>query len=263
MDTQAPTLSAEALSLVLQLAASNNWELTIADVEGAFLQGDSLKREDGDVYVELPPGGIPGLPEGTLLKLLKPVYGLSDAPRAWFTKLKKTMIQLGLQQSLLDPCLYHYWNKGQLEGILAVHVDDLMTTGSKTFEKNVLQQLRETFPFKHWKNGGGEFLGRTILRDSAGGIKDDNLPNQPLKNPRWLARTSPYFNGKCESSFMLHFCLLCLFSGCVVKYVLPKFNMARSPGTGEAPWGTRFRSWQSSFFQVKPAGGSFLGVYTP
>lgn len=88
MDTQAPTLSGEALSLVLQLAASHNWSLTIADIEGAFLQGDSLKREDGDVYVELPPGGIPGLPEGTLLKLLKPVYGLSDAPRAWFTKLK-------------------------------------------------------------------------------------------------------------------------------------------------------------------------------
>ena len=128
METQAPTLSAEALSLVLQLAASNRWELTIADVEGAFLQGDSLKRQDGDVFVELPPGGIPGLPEGTLLKLLKPVYGLSDAPRAWFTKLKKTLIQHGLRQSVLDPCLYHYWYNGKLEGSLAVHVDDLITT---------------------------------------------------------------------------------------------------------------------------------------
>ena len=171
MDTQAPTLSNEALSLVLQLAASRQWELTIADIEGAFLQGDSLKREDGDVYVELPPGGIPGLPEGTLLKLLKPVYGLSDAPRAWFTKLKKTLMQLGLRQSVLDPCLYHYWEKGKLEGSLAVHVDDLITTGSKIFEMNVLKQLKETFPFKHWKHGGGEFLGRTIVREKDGGIR--------------------------------------------------------------------------------------------
>ena len=170
MDTQAPTLSGEALSLVLQLAASHNWSLTIADIEGAFLQGDSLKREDGDVYVELPPGGIPGLPEDTLLKLLKPVYGLSDAPRAWFTKLKNTLLQLGLKQSLLDPCLYHYWRNGRMEGSLAVHVDDLITTGSAIFESNILKKLKEAFPFKHWKQNGGEFLGRRIVRNGDGSI---------------------------------------------------------------------------------------------
>ena len=51
---QTPTVSAQALALAIQVAASTGWKFTIADIEGAFLQGGKLQREDGDIYVELP-----------------------------------------------------------------------------------------------------------------------------------------------------------------------------------------------------------------
>lgn len=40
LERQSPTLSADGLAVALQLASSNRWVVRIADVEGAFLQGD-------------------------------------------------------------------------------------------------------------------------------------------------------------------------------------------------------------------------------
>ena len=172
--TQSPTLSAEALGLVLQLCSSKAWNLVIADIEGAFLQGDKLERERGELYVELPPGGIPGVEAGSLMKIEKAVYGLVDAPRAWHTKLRKTLLELGLRQSVLDPCLYYYWGftadgERELQGVLTVHVDDLLMAGSLGFQ-TLLGKLRQRFPFKHWKEREGEFLGRYIKQCDNGEI---------------------------------------------------------------------------------------------
>ena len=80
LQTQSPTVSQEAFMTTLQTCANNNWRIQIADVEGAFLQGDKLQRDKGELYVELPPDGIPGLQKGTLLRVVKAVYGLGDAP---------------------------------------------------------------------------------------------------------------------------------------------------------------------------------------
>lgn len=45
--TASPTLSNEAFAVVLQILASFQWKLTIADIEGAFLQGDEISRQNG------------------------------------------------------------------------------------------------------------------------------------------------------------------------------------------------------------------------
>lgn len=93
--TQSPTLSAEALALVLQLSASHDWQFHICHVEGAFLEGGLLHRPEGEIFVELPPGGVPGVATGSLLRTREAVYGLIDAPREWYGKLRNTLIELG------------------------------------------------------------------------------------------------------------------------------------------------------------------------
>ena len=168
LEKQAPTLSTEALGLILQVSASMHWPLNIGDVEGAFLQGDQLRRDEGPLYIEPPPGGMPGVPPGSLLMAEKAIYGLADAPKAWHDTLTKSLISTGLKQSCLDPCLFHYWCDKEYHGSLAVHVDDLICTGTTLFEKNVTNKLRTLYPFKHWKTDGGEFLGRQIHRNSDG-----------------------------------------------------------------------------------------------
>ena len=92
------------------------------------------------------------------------------APRQWHGKVQRTMQELGLTMSSLDPCLYYYHRDGQLHGLLTIHVNDLITTGNSRFEQEILGPLRQRFPFKHWKQDEGEFLGRYVRRQDDGSI---------------------------------------------------------------------------------------------
>lgn len=101
---QSLTLSADALSVVLQIIASQRWCMNIMDIEGAFLQGDSLRRKNVKIYAILGRDQFEGIPEGALLELCKCVYGLMDAPRKWWETISKALSELGMKQSELDPC---------------------------------------------------------------------------------------------------------------------------------------------------------------
>ena len=162
---QAPTLSGDGLAMVLQMIASRGWDLEIADVEGAFLQGKPLERDAGPIYVELPKEEIPGVAPGSLVQLVKCVYGLMDAPRQWYDSFMGTMEGLGMQRSKLDPCVLFWFDKGELAGICAVHVDDMVIAGNQAFHDKVLNKLKEAYPFKHWRVGKGDFLGRYLEQD--------------------------------------------------------------------------------------------------
>ena len=170
LQTQSPTLTTEALALVMQLSASHRWDFGICDIEGAFLQGGSLCREQGALFVELPPGGAPGIAKGSLLRIKKAVYGLIDAPREWYTALQQTMDESGFKRSQLDSCLYYAWEKGRLIGALAIHVDDILFTGTREFQDIYMEKLRAKYPFKHWKMNEGEFLGRYLKKNNDGSI---------------------------------------------------------------------------------------------
>lgn len=39
--------------------------------------------DEGPLYIEPPPSGMPGVPSGSLLMAEKAIYGLADAPKAW------------------------------------------------------------------------------------------------------------------------------------------------------------------------------------
>ena len=171
LQTQSPTVSQEAFMTTLQTCANNNWKIQIADVEGAFLQGDRLQREKGELYVELPPDGIPGLQKGTLLHVIKAVYGLGDAPWHWFQKIVGVLGKIGFRQSQLDQCLFHWWKGQQLHGILCLHVDDMIVAGSESFHEEIIPRLKNSFPFKHWVDGQGQFLGRTLRQCDNGSIE--------------------------------------------------------------------------------------------
>ena len=69
VERQSPTLSADALSIILQIIASNRWRLTIADIEGTFLQGHGMIRPSGQVYVKLPREGVPGVESDVVVEV--------------------------------------------------------------------------------------------------------------------------------------------------------------------------------------------------
>jgi hypothetical protein len=167
LETASPTLSNEGFSIALQLLSSCGWRMTIGDIEAAFLRGDEMKREKGRVLVKLPKDGIPGVPDGSIIELHKPVYGLADAPKLWWQSLTKALKDMNMEQSKLDGCLFYSRDQeNQLNGVIAFHVDDLILGGTKEFHEHIFQPLKKKYPFKHVKVGEGEFLGKMLKQNS-------------------------------------------------------------------------------------------------
>ena len=158
-----PTLSNEAFSVVLQDLASFQWQLSIANKEGAFLQGDKISRQNGKILVRIPKDGVPGHGQDTVCELVKRVYGLVDASGLWWNSLTKVLTDIGMIQSQLDSCLFYSREiGGKLDGVIAFHVDDLVSGGSPSFLTDKFQKLKARYPFKHVTHGEGKFLGKML-----------------------------------------------------------------------------------------------------
>ena len=109
--------------MLLSTVLTEGWTTRQVDYTNAFAQAE-LKEE---VYVEYPRmfGSKSGL--GRVLHLLKSLYGLRQAPRTFFEKLKAGLEEQGWQQSVIDPCLF--LKKGM---ICVVYVDDTIVASKDT-----------------------------------------------------------------------------------------------------------------------------------
>ncbi|GKA17843.1 ribonuclease H-like domain, reverse transcriptase, RNA-dependent DNA polymerase [Tanacetum coccineum] len=92
----------ETIRLLLAIAANNKWEVHHLDVKSAFLHGD-LKEE---VYVTQPEGFIKKQDQGKVYRLIKALYGLRQAPRAWNIKLDNTLKSLDFKKCALEQAIY-------------------------------------------------------------------------------------------------------------------------------------------------------------
>lgn len=169
-----PTLGRDSRMLLLQYAASSQWQIRSFDVQTAFLRGS---RTDGRILGMEPP------PEMRLLMNLKPweccelkksAYGLVNAPLLWYEELKGTLISLGFVVSPMDPCLF-VLPKSQREckdpkankihGLVGIHVDDGLGAGDQTFHE-AIQNLEKKFPFGSKKHQNFVFTGIQITQNA-------------------------------------------------------------------------------------------------
>ena len=86
--SDSPTCSREAMRLVLLTASIMNWQVQTLDFSSAFLQGDLLKRE---VFLRLPSDVCP---KSQVWSLKRCIYGLNDAPRSWYKRVREVLIEL-------------------------------------------------------------------------------------------------------------------------------------------------------------------------
>lgn len=68
--------------------------------------------------------------EAKVYRLHKALYGLRQAPRAWYAKLDATLIKMGFEGSTSDPAVYKR-NSEHSTLIVGVYVDDLVIIGSQ------------------------------------------------------------------------------------------------------------------------------------
>lgn len=106
--------------------------LCSTEVSQAYLQ--SVVKVLRDVYLH--PTKESHLPPGTLLKLLRPLYGLPDAGDYWHSTFSHHMTKdLGMQQAFRDLALLYNHVKWKLKGLGWTQVDDTLLTGDDAFKR--------------------------------------------------------------------------------------------------------------------------------
>ena len=121
--------------LALAIAAQNDYNFITLDVTSAFLYAD---LPDNLTLLAQIPAGHPqhSLRETHCLQIKKNIYGLKEGPLLWWQYLKRNLLDLGLQQSIHEPCLFH--RPGFL---LLVYVDDMLLLGNTDMIKKVSRSL--------------------------------------------------------------------------------------------------------------------------
>ena len=93
--TDVPTCPQMTFHLLLSLTVRRRWKLGSFDCKTAFLTG---KGHDRDIYCYPPKEGLPGVPHGSLLKMVKGTYGLREAPRLWYLRAKEVFMEAGAEE---------------------------------------------------------------------------------------------------------------------------------------------------------------------
>ncbi|KAI3656369.1 hypothetical protein MP638_000785 [Amoeboaphelidium occidentale] len=160
-----PVVKEVTMRILLALATHMEWNIHHVDIKTAFLNG----HLDEEIYMIPPPMYFKLLnleepKDGKVLKLIKSLYGLRQAPRCWNIRLSKFIISLGFIQMKTDYCLFKNEINGKLFVILC-YVDDLLIMGP---ERNIIEDIKKKFAeeFKTTDLGELKFItGKRVIRN--------------------------------------------------------------------------------------------------
>ncbi|GKB32254.1 putative ribonuclease H-like domain-containing protein [Tanacetum coccineum] len=122
----APVARLEAIRIFLAFASYMGFIVYQMDVKSAFLYG----KIDEEVYVSQPPGFLdPKYPE-KVYKVVKALYGLHQAPRAWYATLSTFLLKNGYRRGTIDKTLFLKKDKHDII-LVQVYVDDIIFGSTK------------------------------------------------------------------------------------------------------------------------------------
>ncbi|GJT46611.1 putative ribonuclease H-like domain-containing protein [Tanacetum coccineum] len=122
----APVARIEAIRLFLAYASFMGFIVYQMDVKSAFLYG-TIEEE---VYVCQPPGFEDLHFPDKVYKVEKALYGLHQAPRAWYETLSTYLIENGFRRGTIDKTLFIKKDKGDIL-LVQVYVDDIIFGSTK------------------------------------------------------------------------------------------------------------------------------------
>ncbi|GJR17323.1 putative ribonuclease H-like domain-containing protein [Tanacetum coccineum] len=122
----APIARIEAKRLFLAYASFKDFVVYQMDVKGAFL----YRKIEDEVYVCQPPGfEDPNFPD-KVYKVEKALYGLHQAPRAWYETLSTYLLDNGFHRGQIDKTLFIKRHKDDIL-LVQVYVDDIIFGSTK------------------------------------------------------------------------------------------------------------------------------------
>jgi hypothetical protein len=82
-----------------------------------------------------------GLAKGTILRVVKPLYGVLEVGNHWFrTYYTHYTAELGMDQSTFDPCLVY---RKEPFGVVGIQTDDTLFTGDIEFAALEAEKIKK------------------------------------------------------------------------------------------------------------------------
>ncbi|GJU07299.1 putative ribonuclease H-like domain-containing protein [Tanacetum coccineum] len=159
----APVARIEAIRPFLVYASFKDFVVYQMDVKSAFLYG----KIEEEVYVCQPPGfEDPDFPD-RVYKVEKALYGLHQAPRAWYETLSTYLLDNGFYRGNIDKTLFIRRDKGDIL-LVQVYVDDIIFGSTK---KSLCTEFEKMMHKKFQMSSMGElifFLGLQVKQKEDG-----------------------------------------------------------------------------------------------
>ncbi|GJT75572.1 putative ribonuclease H-like domain-containing protein [Tanacetum coccineum] len=134
----APVARIEAIRLFLAYASFKDFVVYQMDVKSVFLYG----KIEEEVYVCQPLGfEDPDFPD-RVYKVEKALYGLHQAPRAWYETLSTYLLDNGFQRGKINKTLFIKRHKGDIL-LVQVYVDDIIFGSTKKELCNAFEKFTE------------------------------------------------------------------------------------------------------------------------
>ncbi|GJV37203.1 putative ribonuclease H-like domain-containing protein [Tanacetum coccineum] len=173
----APIARIEAIRLFLAYASFKDFVVYQMDVKSVFLYG----KIEEEVYVCQPPGfEDPDFPD-RVYKVEKALYGLHQAPRAWYETLSTYLLDNRFQRGKIDKTLFIKRQKGDIL-LVQVYVDDIIFGSTK---KELCFAFEKLMHEKFQMSSMGEltfFLGLQVHQKKDGiFISQDKYVDEILK----------------------------------------------------------------------------------
>ncbi|GKC27694.1 putative ribonuclease H-like domain-containing protein [Tanacetum coccineum] len=153
----------KAIRLFLAYASFKDFVVYQMDVKSAFLYG----KIEEEVYVYQPPSfEDPHFPD-KVYKVEKALYGLHQAPRAWYETLSTYLLDNGFHRGQIDKTLFIKRHKDDIL-LVQVYVDDIIFGSTK---KEMSTEFEKLMHDKFQMSSMGElsfFLGLQVQQKSDG-----------------------------------------------------------------------------------------------
>ena len=159
IERSCPTPELSSINITLQIPASTTSEGTLADGEKALMQGDPSVRDE-PLYATPPPEGLPGVPEGALIRLDREVYGLVSGMSELRSRVVSQLKEEGYEMNIYEPCLFSTFAvreepavdggsiaPGEFVGCVLLEVDDHLMGGLGKAHHESMERLRQRIKF--------------------------------------------------------------------------------------------------------------------
>jgi hypothetical protein len=143
--TQSPTIQRCSQRVIMALAPAllqHEMTMELRDITQAYPQAQTnLQRT---ILAHLPSELVSKYPEGTLLHVIKPLYGIAEAGVHWWTTYHgHHRTELDMSTSTYDPCLLVTNGNADAFGLVGMQTDDTLMLGTAAFSSLEEKKLEE------------------------------------------------------------------------------------------------------------------------